>query len=197
MVPPNHDRRSACHNRGETPIPGCRHQRSNRDVPHWWNWNLSAKARLASMATAWPLLLLAGGPQALLIPILLLRSAASLVQTFWNHRLDKQQPLAPRTSFEWTMLGLGVAACLAFGPIQGLHAPVPDAVILAAVMAPFSAAQAGAVRRSFQLHETLAAPIRAYAIRRSIDRQLGSMTSRFGEPETVRNASAVRLTRAA
>jgi cobalamin biosynthesis protein CobD/CbiB len=123
------------------------------------------------MVTAWPLLLLAGGPQAVLIPILLTRSAASVVQTVWNHRLDKAQPLTPRSGFEWAMLALGMVFCLAFVAVQETELAAPEWALLAGVMAPFSAAQVGAARRSQAMHEGLASGVRVLTMRSSLERR--------------------------
>ena len=114
-----------------------------------WTWRTSGHARLASLLTAW-LLALASYPLGILIlPIVVLRSAASLLQLALNHRLSRRVPFPRRDRYDWALMGATLAGSCLFSVCQRLFGPEWTAVHLLLVLIPFSGLQLRAVARSY------------------------------------------------
>jgi hypothetical protein len=122
-------------------------------LPAWWDWDISARARIVSLASAWVLVGFAWAPLAVLLPIGLVRFGASFVQTLWNHRLDRVQPLGPRGLLDWGMFVAAMVASIGVAALERGGSSIPLALALALVLAPLSVIQVRATRKSFAAHQ--------------------------------------------
>jgi len=125
-----------------------------------WNWRISGHARLASLAGAWLLVVLASAPAAVLFPVAALRMGASPVQLFLNHRLGRRQPLEKRDWLDWALFGAAFLGSMAVSVVREAAPGVPLPLLLAAVLAPLSVIQLRAAARSYRAHARTAGAAR-------------------------------------
>lgn len=117
-----------------------------------WNWRVSGHARLASLAAAWILLLLAGAPAVVLIPLAGLRFVASPIQLFLNQRLGRQQPLEKRDWLDWSLFAIAFLGSMAVSILRKDAPQIPVPLLLAGVLLPLSVIQVRATVRSYRAH---------------------------------------------
>jgi hypothetical protein len=118
-----------------------------------WNWRVSGHARLASLAGAWVLVLMASAPTGLLLPLAAMRTVASPVQLLLNRRLGRSQPLDRRGRLDWLLFALALVASMGVSVAQQSSLGVPTAVLLASVLSPLSIIQLRAAARSYRAYK--------------------------------------------
>ena len=134
-------------------------------VPEWWDWNISGRARLASLASAWLLVAFAWAPLALILPIAVVRFGASFTQTFWNWRLDRVHPMGPRNLLDWGMFAAALGASILVAALAEAGIELARPATLALVLAPISIIQLKATFRSFSVHNAIVADRRVVTLR--------------------------------
>lgn len=121
-------------------------------LPAWWDWNVSAQARIASLASAWLLVAFASAPMAIIAPLAVARFGASLLQTIWNQRLDRVQPLGPRAILDWVMMFTAFSASILVSSLDKGGVTLTPTVAFSMVLAPLSVIQVRATLRSFAVY---------------------------------------------
>lgn len=134
-------------------------------LPSWWDWNVSARARMASLASAWVLVAFASAPFGIIAFFAGLRFCTSIVQTFWNHRLDRVEPLGPRGLIDWAMFAAALGMSILVAQMQQDGVALAAPIAFSMVLAPLSIIQLRAVRKSLVVHEQALASRKVVALR--------------------------------
>lgn len=132
--------------------------RTQRWLDEHWNWRLSAHCRVASLGSVW-LLALISGAGVVLIPIAALRTVASVLQSVFNIRLGRTQPIRGTDRYDWALIAsIFVAAEVLAALRQYDHMQITTLTLLPMLL-PFTALQARMCWRSYRVptHMTPAA----------------------------------------
>lgn len=127
-------------------------------APSWWTWRASARWRLASLASAWALIL--GSPLLgpLVWPLAVIRFGASSAQTVLNILLGRVAPVGSVDRLDkWLIVAIFVGAYAAAG-IGRVTGDMTAPWLFLPMLLPFSALQARMTRRSFAAHEAWQTP---------------------------------------
>ena len=127
-------------------------------VPDWWDWRVSAFARLGSTGAAWLFVVLATAPPLLLLALGLTRTAGSMGQLLLNRKLAQRQPLEGRDWLDWLLLGGAFAISIGAAALARGGVDIPHQALLAAVLVPFTGLHVRAAARSLRAHRTTAIP---------------------------------------
>ena len=141
-------------------------------LPAWWDWDISARARIFSLGSAWVLVAFAWAPFGLLAPIAIARFGFSLVQTIWNHKLDHVHPLGPRNLLDWGMFVTALSMSITVAAIAEGGIELPASFAFSLVLLPLSVIQVKAVLRSFMVHQQLTEARRVVVLRLEPEREL-------------------------
>ena len=123
------------------------------NAPSWWTWRASARWRLASLASAWALIL--GSPLLgpLVWPLAVLRFGASSAQTVLNILLGRTAPVGGVDRLDKCLVVAIFAGAYAAAGIARLTGDMTAPWLFLPMLLPFSALQARMVRRSLTAHE--------------------------------------------
>ena len=123
-------------------------------IDRYWNWDLSAKFRIGSLASAWLLLLLMPVLGWLLLPLSVIRSAISFVQAGLNIRLGKHVPVSKQDRWDWVLIAsIFALAYTAAGISYATGIPHYSMPLVLPLLLPFSALQLRMVARSYVAHQ--------------------------------------------
>jgi hypothetical protein len=128
-----------------------------------WDWRLSAHVRLASLATLWLGILVAPGLGPLLVPLVVARSLASLVQLFHNRQLAKRETAPRRDRLDYAIFGLAFLGSMLSAVIRDAHPATAHALLVLPALVPFSVLQLRTCRRSLVTHERRQAVVIPFA----------------------------------
>jgi hypothetical protein len=122
-----------------------------RHIDRHWDWRLSARLRIASLASAWALVLLMPVLGWLLFPLTAIRSAASFVQAGLNVRLGRHIPVGRPDRLDWALIAsIFALAYLAAGIAYFTGASPHSMPFVAPLLLPFTALQLRMVGRSWR-----------------------------------------------
>jgi len=117
-----------------------------------WDWRISGHFRVASLISAWILVLFSGVLGPILAPLAAIRFVFSGGQTWLNIRLGRRNPVDRQTRLDWFMVTLifaGAYVAVGIGHVVGdLTAPVNYVPMLI----PFTVLQVRLARRSYKAH---------------------------------------------
>ncbi len=128
-----------------------------------WNWRVSGHCRVVSLVSVWLLAFMTGAGW-LLIPLAVLRTVASALQSVFNIRLGRAQPIAGTDRYDWML----IAAIFAAGEVlaglrQYQHLQITVLTLLPLLL-PFSVLQARMCLRSYRA-PVVTSPVTATIIR--------------------------------
>jgi hypothetical protein len=113
---------------------------------------MSAHCRLASLASAWGIVMLSGVLGPLLLPLAAIRFITSAAQTWLNIRLGKSHPVNGQTRFDYVLIGLifvGAYVAVGIGHVTG---NMTSPVVYVPMLIPFSVLQVRMMNRSYRAH---------------------------------------------
>ncbi len=120
-----------------------------RRIDRHWDWRLSAHFRIGSLASAWLLVVLMPVLGWLVLPLTVVRSGASFVQSGLNIRLGRHVPVGRPDRWDWGLIGSIFALAYAAAGVSyatGMSHYSP--VLVVPLLLPFTALQVRMVRRS-------------------------------------------------
>jgi hypothetical protein len=119
--------------------------------PGWWNWRISARCRLASLASAWVIVLGASVLGPLFWPLACARFVASIAQTGLNVSLGRVRPIGSATRLDkWLVAGVFAGAYLGAG-LGRVTGDMTSPGLLLPMLLPFSMLQLRMTRRALRL----------------------------------------------
>lgn len=129
------------------------------NAPSWWTWRASARCRLASLASAWALIL--GSPLLgpLLWPLAAVRFGASSAQTVLNILLGRDVPVGGVDRLDKCLVAAIFAGAYAAAGIGRLTGDMTAPWLFLPMLLPFSVLQARMAQRSFHAHEARRSPL--------------------------------------
>jgi hypothetical protein len=117
-----------------------------------WDWRRSAHFRLASLASAWALVLLHGVLGPVIAPIAVARFCFSGAQTWLNIRLGKRQPVGKQDRWDVALLVLIFAGAYTGVGIAHFTGNLMSPLCFLPMLVPFTLLQARMTARSYRAH---------------------------------------------
>ena len=145
-----------------------------RRIDRYWDWQLSAKFRIGSLASAWALILLMPVLGWIVLPLSVIRSATSFVQAGLNIRLGKHAPVSRQDRWDWALIAsIFALAYVGVGVSYATGMSNYSWQLVVPLLVPFTALQWRMVGRSFVAHQNMEA--RPVAVLRLEDYQRGGL----------------------
>ncbi|HEX6030360.1 MAG TPA: hypothetical protein VFY90_02940 [Tepidiformaceae bacterium] len=143
-------------------------------IDRYWDWRLSAQLRIASLASAWLLVLLMPVLGWLMLPLTVARSAGSFAQTGLNVRLGRHIPVGRPDRWDWALIAsIFALAYVGAGVSYVTGASRYSMPLVLPLLLPFTALQLRMVQRSLTAHRVV--EVRAEAIVRLDDYRRGEL----------------------
>jgi len=124
-----------------------------RALENKWNWRLSADCRLGSLTSAWLLIFLAPMLGWLLVPLMVVRTGLSLLQSFLNIRLGRSFPIGRATRSDWGLMACVFAGAYIGAGIARFSGDMQSPLLFLPMLLPFSVLQLRMAVRSYRAHQ--------------------------------------------
>ncbi len=129
-----------------------------RSIDRYWDWQLSARFRIGSLASAWALILLMPVLGWIVLPLSVIRSAASFLQAGLNIRLGRHVPVSKQDRWDWALIAsIFALAYLGAGVSYATGMSNYSWQFVLPLLLPFTALQWRMVGRSQVAHRSMEA----------------------------------------
>ncbi len=126
-----------------------------RSIDRYWDWQLSARFRIGSLASAWALIMLMPVLGWIVLPLSVIRSAASFAQAGLNIRLGRHVPVSKQNRWDWALIASMFAlAYVGVGVSYATGISNYSWQLVVPLLLPFTALQLRMVSRSNTAHRS-------------------------------------------